>query len=156
LVRKRGEPAYQILETIISEYQGEVKSGAWLDMSRKQLEKRMKEVEQQLKGSESKRKELDLREAEIQRQLVGLEDRAKNLGLLEDDALEYAEALDNKRDLISQLFANYTDVVHAHIFNKWVIGQKASLPPVPLNYQGRSKFFHLLEPYQDLLASLKR
>lgn len=156
LAGKRGEPVYRTLELIISEHQEEVKSGAWLDMSRKKLEKRMEKVEQELKDVENKRKELDLREAEVQRQLAELESRAKDRERLDDEVLEYNVALDNKRDLIAELVADYTSVIQAHVLNEWIIGRKASLPPAPLYYQGRSKASHLLRRYQDLLASLER
>jgi len=165
LKRERGEPAYQIVETLVSDYHQEVKTAAWLEMSQKQLKKRLKAVDQQLEEVGRKSKELESREEELQRQEAELKCRAEELEQLEGEVLEYGEAVDNKRDLISQLFADYADAIHAYTLNQWVIGRKVSqsvdgrevsLRPYGLNCGGRSKAALFLKPYQDLLASLKR
>jgi len=154
LAKKRGEPMYRALESIIFDHHEEVKSLAWLDMSKKRLKNGMEEVDQKLKDLKSSRQELDLKEADVQSRLSELEDKVKGVQLLEDEYLEQAVALDDKKDLILKLIADYTDAVHAHALNQWVIGRKASLPPVPMSYQGQSKVAHFLRPYHDLSASL--
>jgi len=154
LKRKRGEPAYKIVETLVSDYHQEVNVAAWLEMSQKQLEKRLKDVNQQLEELGSKSKELESKGEELQRQEAELKRRTEELEQLEEEVLEYGEAVDNKRDLISQLFSDFADAIHAHALNQWVIGRRASLPPVPMSYQGQSKAAHFLRPYHDLSASL--
>lgn len=165
LKRKRGEPAYQIIETLVSDYHREVKTAAWLEMSQKQLEKRLKDVNQQLEEVGSKSKELESREEELLRQEAELKRKTEELEELEEEILEYGEAVDNKRDLISQLFSDFADAIHAHLLNQWVIGREVSqsvgggelsLRPFGLSYEGQSKASLFLKPYQDLLASLKR
>ncbi|ARM84760.1 hypothetical protein MARSALSMR5_02709 [Marinobacter salarius] len=165
LKKKRGEPAYKIVETLVSDYHQEVKVAAWLEMSQKQLEKRLKDVDQQLEELGGKSTELESREEELQRKEAELKRRTEELEQLEGEVLEYGEAVDNKRDLITQLFSDFTDAIHAHMLNQWVIrrqvsqsvgGREVSLRPFGLNYEGRSKASLFLKPYKDLLASLKR
>ena len=154
LARKRGEPMYRALESIIFDHHEEVRSHAWLDMSKKRLENRMEEVDEKLKDLESSRQGLDLKEADVQSRLSELEDKVTGVQLLEDECLEQAVALDDMKDLILKLLDDYTDAIHAHVLNQWIIGRRASLPPVPMSYQGQSKAAHFLRPYHDLSASL--
>lgn len=154
LAKKRGEPMYRALESIIFDHHEEVKSLAWLDMSKNRLKNRMEEVDEKLKDLESSRQELDLKEADVQSRLSELEDKVTGVQLLEDECLEQAVALDDMKDLILKLLADYTDAIHAHALNQWVIGRRASLPLVPMSYQGQSKAAHFLRPYHDLSASL--
>lgn len=156
LKRDQGRPAYQIIETLVSDYHQERRTTAWLEMSQKQLEKRLEKVGQQLKEAESKGKELKAREEELRRQEAELNRRTEELGQLENEVLEYGEAVDNNTDLISRLLADYADAMNASALNQWVIRRKGSLPPAPLSYQGRSKAAHFLRPYHDLLANLER
>ena len=122
LAKKRGEPMYRALESIIFDHHEEVKSLAWLDMSKKRLKNRMEEVDEKLKDLKSSRQELDLKEADVQSRLSELEDKVKGVQLLEDEYLEQAVALEDKKDLILSLLADYTDAIHAHALNQWVIG----------------------------------
>lgn len=156
LAKKRGEPMYRALELIIIDHHEEVKSLAWLDMSKKRLKSRMEEVDEKLRDLKSSREELDLKEADVQSRLSELEDKVAGVQLLEDQCLEQAVALDDMKELILKLLADYTGSIHAQTLNQWVIGQKASLPPVPMSYQGQSKAAHFLRPYRDLSASLQR
>lgn len=156
LKKRRGEPAYQIVEMLVSDFHQEVKTKAWLEMSQRRLEKRLNDLDQQLDEVDRKQKELESREEALQRQEEKSKQWAEEVSQLEDEVLEYAETVDSKVDLISQLCTDYADILHAITSNRWVIGRKTSLPPVPLNYQGRAKAACFLEPYQDLLASLKR
>lgn len=134
-------------------------------MSQRQLEKQLKDVDQQLSEVKSKTKELESREKELQRQEAELKRRSEELDQLEQQVLEYSEAVDSRRDLISQLFSDFADGIHAHMLNQWIIGRKVSqsvggrevsLRPFGLNDEGRSKAALFLQPYQDLLASLER
>jgi len=156
LAKDRDEPAWKTLETVIVEYRDIVKSKAWVDLSRSRIEKRLEKVGQELKGAEDKRKELEAGEAAIQRQLAVLEARAKDLEVQEDKYLEDAVTLDKQRDLILQLYDDYSGMTHAHALGKSIIGRRASPPSAPWNYKGQSKASHFLQHYQDLLASLKR
>jgi hypothetical protein len=114
----------------------------------------MEEVDEKLKDLESSRQELEVKEADVQSRTSELEDKVAGVQLLEDECLEQAVAFDEMKELIAKLLADYTDSIHAHTFNQWVIGRRASLPPVPMSYQGQSKAAHFLRPYQDLSASL--
>lgn len=156
LKRKQGEPAYKILEKIIFAYEGEVKSNAWPDLNRQRIEQRLKKVDQKIQETERRGRELDAKEKEVKRQVVELTRRTEELEQLENEALEFGESLDSERDLISQLVADYADVIKAQTLDKWVIRRKFSQPAAPLNYQGQSKFLPFLFEYQDLLAKLKR
>lgn len=154
LAKKRGEPMYRALESIIFDHHEEVKSLAWLDMSKKRLKNQMEKVDEKLKDLESSRQELEVKEADVQSRSSELEEMVAGVQLLEDECLEQAEALDDMKELILKLLADYTDSIHAHTLNEWVIGRRASLPPVPMSYQGQSKAAHFLRPYHDLSASL--
>lgn len=156
LKRQLDEPAYQIIEKLVSDHHYEVKSGAWLEMSQKKLDKRLKDVDQQLKEVENESKKLKSREEAVKRREEELKCWTEGVKQLEDEVLEYGEVVDANRDLIFQLFADYADAMHAHTFNQWVIGREISLRPFALSYEGRSKAALFLNPYQDLLARLKR
>lgn len=156
LKKKRDEPVYQIVETLVSDFHEEVKTKAWLEMGQRQFKKRLNDLDQQLGEVDRKQKELETREKELHRQEEKSKRRAEEVSQLEDEALKYAETVDSKMDLISRLFTDYANILHASSFNRWIVGRKASLPPVPLSYQGQAKAAHFLEPYQDLSPSLKR
>jgi hypothetical protein len=156
LAKERNEPAYKALEAVILEYRDIVKSKAWIDLSQSKIENLLEKVKQELKDAEDTRKELEAGEAEIQSQLAVLEARAKDLEVQEDKYLEDAVTLDKQRDLILQLYDDYSGMTHAHALGKSIIGRRASLPLAPWNYKGQSKASHFLQHYQDLLASLKR
>lgn len=165
LKKTRGEPAYQIVEMLVFDYHQEVKTKAWLEMGQKQLEKRLNDVNQQLGELGRKSNELESRAEELQRQEVKLKRRTEELEQLEGEVLEYGEGVDSKKDLISQLCADYADAIYAHVLNQWVIGRKmsqsvggreVSLRPLGLNCERRSKAALFLKPYQDLWASVKR
>ena len=111
---------------------------------------------QKIEETERRGRELDAKEKEVQRQVRELTRRTTELEQLENEALEFGESLDNERDLISQLVADYADVIKAQTLDKWVIRRKFSQPEAPLNYQGQSKFLPFLFEYQGLLAKLKR